>query len=216
MNSDIVQTLIRSVLKFGAAWLVTKGFANDSQAQELVGAIAGIIGVLWGIWHRSAPPAASQPAQSQPGPSQGTLGKLLNLLLLVGLISCCSMIHTGCKSTLAIGGAYAPGTNGISTTQPDLAFYLTDSSYDVAYAALEAAFKFERDNRPALWSLSPIIKQTLDKIRPTALQASNEYLLARAAYMANPVPANLSGLQTALAKMQQLTATAIAILPKGN
>jgi len=113
-----------------------------------------------------------------------------------------------CQSArLESGGAYAPVGQ-----VPDMQFYQVDAAYDLAYAAIDGAFTFERDNRLVLWGVSPQIKHTLDSIRPQAVQANIEYHRARAAYMANPVPANLGLLQQILAKVEQLMATAHAAL----
>src|SRR5678815_4577228 len=124
----------------------------------------------------------------------------------------------GCASgKLAPGGAYHPtDTNGVAISAPDAAFFAVDSSYRIAYNTVDTVFLFENDNRAMLWALSPTIKHTLDNIRPQAVAANVEYHKARDAYIANPVPANLDLLKQVLAKMQQLTATATAVLPKGN
>lgn len=126
---------------------------------------------------------------------------------------------TGCKATLEPGGAYAPAvtnSNGVvtATQAPDMAFYQVDAAFRVAYSTVDAVFKFEEDNRLALFKLSPDIKHTLDSIRPGAVKARDDYITARAAYMANPVPAGLSNLQTILLRMQQLTSAAQVVIPK--
>jgi hypothetical protein len=127
------------------------------------------------------------------------------------------LLCTACNTArLEPGGAYAPATTNsagqvIYTQQPDLAFYTTDAAYDLAYSAIDAAFKFERDNRAMLWQISPQIKHSLDSIRPQAVEANARYLAARAAYMAHPVPANLGALQRILSEVQSLTAAARAI-----
>lgn len=130
-------------------------------------------------------------------------------LLLAGLGS-------SCRGRLQPGGAYAPTTNGVPVTQPDYAFYVTDAAYDLAYSTIDGAFKFEQDNRITLWKITPKIKHALDDIRPKASQVNQQYLAARTAYMLHPVPANLSALQSLLAKMQQLSVTATAALPKAK
>ena len=48
------------------------------------------------------------------------------------------------------------------------------------------------------------------------MAANLEYAKARAAYIANPVPANLTTLEAVLAKVQQLMETASAALPKSQ
>lgn len=100
--------------------------------------------------------------------------------------------------------------------QPDYAFFIVDSAFDLAVSALDAAFTFERVNRAMLWKVSPDIKHGLDQVRPVAVQVKVDYAKARAAYMANPVPANLTILQQVLARAQQAAATAEAILPAGS
>ena len=135
-------------------------------------------------------------------------------LLLIAWLFALSSALIGCKASLQSGGAYAPTNSaGVATVQPDLQFYQVDAAYDLAYSVIDAAFKFERDNRNYLWQLSPTIKHTLDEIRPQAVMANAQYLTARAKYLSNPVPTGLSELQTILAKVQQLTTTASAALP---
>lgn len=134
------------------------------------------------------------------------------LAISLALLGALLAAPIGCKHpSLELGGAYA-ATN----TVPDYAFFVADSAFDLAYSTIDAAFKFERDNRALLWKISPDIKHTLDQIRPQASVVTTQYLTVRAAYMANPVPANLTTLQTVLAKMQQLATAATAALPKAK
>jgi hypothetical protein len=130
--------------------------------------------------------------------------KILTILASICLLAS----FTACKSTLAPNGAYV--VNG----QPDMAFFAADGAYQVAYNTVDAVFTFEQKNRAYLWSISPQIKKTLDSIRPQAVKANQEYLIARTTYMSNPTPAGLTGVQQVLAKMQQLVATAISVIPK--
>lgn len=141
-------------------------------------------------------------------------------LLIPLIITCVCLI--GCASRLESGGAYAPTktvvengqTNIIATAAPDKAFFIADAAFDLSYSAVNAAFEFERNNRLLLWRISPEIKHELDKVRPQAFNAVQVYALARDAYLANPTPAGLTALQTALGKMQQLSSAAQAVLPK--
>lgn len=59
MNWDIIQTLLRSVLKVAGGALIAKGFTDDAGVEALTGAIITIGGVIWGYYHRkpSAPQA---------------------------------------------------------------------------------------------------------------------------------------------------------------
>ena len=142
--------------------------------------------------------------------------KKLRLILVLVL----PLLLAGCQSTLAPGGAYAPVTitNGVTnqTVLPDMAFYTTDAAFWLAAATLDTAFTFERDNRAALWQLSPKIKQTLDSIRPDAWAAVKTYKTARDAYRKNPTPTGLSLLNTILSKIQQFNATASAVVTTTN
>ena len=135
--------------------------------------------------------------------------KRINLMAVLAL--CLPLILTGCKTgnaRLETGGAYAA-----EGTQADLAFYQVDAAYNVAHGILDGVFKFESDNRDQLWRVSPDIKHSLDLIRPAAVLWNGRYLEARAAYKLVPVPANLSPMHTALAKVQQLQASAQTLLP---
>jgi hypothetical protein len=138
-------------------------------------------------------------------PSGPILPLILCLLLPLGMLVGCG------KTTLEPGGAYAQ-----INQQPDKPFLIVDGAFDLAYTAVDATFKWEQDNRAKLWKLSPDIKHTLDKIRPDALKAKNQYLAARAVYKKNPTPAGLSDLQLILATVQKISASASAVIPKGN
>jgi len=94
--------------------------------------------------------------------------------------------------------------------------YLADSAFGLAYKTLDTAFTTERNNRAYFWNLSPEIKHTLDKLRPQAQQAADDYLAGRAAYIANPTPAGLTGLQAILAKAQQLVFAVNAAIGVGT
>lgn len=135
--------------------------------------------------------------------------RFVRLLLLAALAYCGALALSGCKASLQSGGAYAPAGQA-----PDLAFYVADAAYQVAYQTVDAAFTFEHNNRAFLWGVSPNIKKTLDGIRPDAVKANGDYLHARAVYLANPTPAGLSGVQAILVKIQQLATTAASVLPR--
>jgi hypothetical protein len=154
-----------------------------------------------------------------------TNGAAMSLIvggLLIGFVA------TGCfgNQHLENGGAYAPGTNIVATTADgtsttnfvaasasDLAFFQVESAFDFAYSTIDAVFTIERDNRLLLWKISPDIKHTLDKLRPEAVEIRNDYIKARIAYQANPVPANLSQMQTILARIENTAAAVQAAIP---
>lgn len=155
-----------------------------------------------------------------------TFGQALTyaLLILAPILGTTALVN-GCHRTLQPGGAYYPGTtttvvnpDGTTTTNfvaisaPDMAFFAVDSSYKLAYSIVDAAFMFEKDNRDALWKLTPSIKHKLDEIRPAAWDANVRYLRARAVYKTTPIPANLSTLQTILTEIQNLSGAATAAI----
>ena len=50
-------TIIRSVLKIGAGWLVAKGYTDDSSAEVVIAGIIAGVGIVWGIIARRNTPA---------------------------------------------------------------------------------------------------------------------------------------------------------------
>ena len=143
--------------------------------------------------------------------------KLKRNLSGFGLILVASLFLASCAShRLESGGAYAPvGEYGTNTVAPDIGFFAVDSAYRIAYSSVDAIFQLEKDNRATLWKLNPEIKHTLDRIRPQAVEANRQYIVARKVYISKPTPANLDIMSAVLAKIQQLTATATAVIPKG-
>ncbi len=133
------------------------------------------------------------------------------LMLALAIVSL--PIHqSGCKGVnLDPGGAYSQ-----TNQAPDKVFFALEQSYYAAYNVIDAAFKFEESNRVALFKANPGIKHGLDAIRPKALSASDSYLSARAVYIANPIPDNLTTLQRWLEEVKRLaqSATQITAQPK--
>lgn len=127
----------------------------------------------------------------------------------------------GCHSTLQPGGAYAPGNwstnsagilNFMPSAAPDLQLYQADAAFLLSDRAIHGAFSIELANRQLLWEISPSIKHTLDQLRPRVLEAEIAWATARQAYLAAPVPANLSAVQLILARLQRLEAVATATI----
>ncbi len=139
--------------------------------------------------------------------------KKLLFLWIVAIAMCVGAALTGCKtSNLEVGGAYSQ-----TNTVPDKAFFAVDSAFTLAHSMVNAAFESERENRQLLWKISPNIKHSLDAIRPTAWDLTVRYTAARKTYLKQPIPANLTRLQTFLSGMQNLANTAQAALnTKGN
>lgn len=220
MNQDTILGIFRHVLTVSGGALITKGLASDSQVTDLVGAIITIIGVVWSIIEKKqrlgAPPPPA-PATDGPGAAGKTILNLLCFISLSAILSASLFFFVGCSSArLESGGAYAPidSTTGAPTQAADMPLYQIDVAYGLAYSAIDFAFRFEHDNRAMLWKISPQIKRTLDVIRPQAAAANLLFAKARAEYLANPIPANLTFIQEALARVQQISAAATAVLPK--
>lgn len=51
--NDTTQTLIRSILKVGGGFLVSKGIADDSQIEIISAGLLAVVAVVWGYLHRS-------------------------------------------------------------------------------------------------------------------------------------------------------------------
>ena len=157
-----------------------------------------------------APAPGPIPSNLPGGSGKAILGLILGLILVAAAVGLSGMV-TGCKSTLETGGAYAQ-----TNAAPDRVFFETDAAFNLAYSAVDGALKFERENRALLWRVSPQIKHTLDGIRPQAFQAAKDYAVARSAYLLAPAPAGLTTLQTILARIQQFSAAAVAVLPSST
>jgi hypothetical protein len=139
--------------------------------------------------------------------------KTFGALCILHLAFC--IMFTGCVTgaRLETGGPYA--ASATQAAMPEL--FVLDSSFDVAYAALDTVFRYEQANRQALWAISPDIKHALDKVRLEAQRVRLDYAIARTAYIATPTPLNLDGLSEALAKLQSLNSAALAVITtKGN
>lgn len=52
MNTDQIQSIIRTLLTSGGAYLVTKGIINNGQLQEIIGAILALGSVAWSLWQK--------------------------------------------------------------------------------------------------------------------------------------------------------------------
>ena len=62
--NDIMQTLVRSVLKIGAGYFIAKGFLTDSESTEIISSLTALIAVIWGVAHRTngTPPTVQKSA----------------------------------------------------------------------------------------------------------------------------------------------------------
>lgn len=124
---------------------------------------------------------------------------------ILSVIALCAVLACGCKTaTLEPGGPYAPTNSVGQVLYNDAGLALADASYKMAYDTMFAVFKLERDNRQAIWDISPTVKRALDGIRPQVVEIDRRWAAARKLYKAAPTPAGLSTLQTILAEIQRL------------
>lgn len=193
--------LLTWVLGMGAYLTLTNGWHDPKQWLAAIVAAATATGTHSAI---------KNTVQKEGG--GGVESSKLPLVCLVGTL----FLLTACKTPqLETGGAYNPATTnatGVVTSQPDMVYFMADAAFDTAYSTLDGAFKFERDNRALLWKLSPDIKHTLDRIRPTALEIATKYAAAREAYIANPTPGGLTTLQLWLSRIQKVSAMAQTLI----
>lgn len=130
--------------------------------------------------------------------------KLLNSLLIAACLVAAAITLPGCKSQrLEPGGAYAPTNSVGEVVYNDINLAILDASHKLAYDSLTTMFRFERDNRAALRSISPQIKRSIDKVRVQATEADVRWVMARNLYRQNPTPAGLSSMQTILLEIQR-------------
>lgn len=211
----LLQTVIGGVASSGSAWLGTLiGNQVDASIQPLDLKQFGLVLVTSTLLHLFFFLKASPLPPEATGNTE-TITKdasRLSLWLLCGFLS---VGFIGCMTPerFEAGGAYA--ASATQAAQPEL--YAIDASFDMAYSALDATFKYERDNRKLLWQLSPSIKKGLDKIRKEAGTVRDDYALARTIYLENPTPAGLDELRTQLGKLTNANKAALAVIEtKGN
>lgn len=82
--NDTLQTLLRSVLKIGGGYLLSKGLANDSQISDAIGGVSALAGIIWGVYHRG-----------QTGSQSKAVGLIAFLGLALGLSGCTTAINHG-------------------------------------------------------------------------------------------------------------------------
>ncbi len=63
------QTLLRSLLKIGSGYLVSKGLADHDDAELASAGIVALAAIIWGVMHRNVPPAPVQTPVSPANPA---------------------------------------------------------------------------------------------------------------------------------------------------
>lgn len=131
----------------------------------------------------------------------------MNRPLAVLIFSCFCLFAalSGCKTpNLEPGGSYTT-TNAVGeVVSMDKGLFMADSAYKLAYDAVDAAFRFERDNRKTLWDISPSIKGSMDKARGEVKHIEIRWATARKAYRSSPTPEGLNTMEKILAELQKV------------
>jgi hypothetical protein len=226
MNQDQLISLVRSLLKAVGAAFVSHGATKAGSllnAEDTVGLALAIVGFVWSHLRHGDSSQAPKPSDS---PSTGGAAKIgLFLAISLAFLSSGCAWFSGKTAQLEVGGAYAPLDVSAHTNEagqveivtnavraPDFAFFAADSAFDLAESAVQGVFKFELTNRVWLWSVSPQIKHSLDKIRPAVWDAIGKYTTARAAYVANPTPEGLATIQGIAQQLKTIADMAQAVI----
>lgn len=180
----------------------------------------GLKGIIRAIWLGTNVPKidSADKVDSSAGKNLNTL--ILCAFLSVGIAGCSSL-----GANLADGGAYSPvviitttNAEGVVTVnasrviEPDFKFFVADSAFDIASGVVIGVFKFEKENRAAIFAVTPKIKHELDKVRPVALDIIRRYGAARKIYIKNPTPAGIGKLEATLLEIQKVSLIAQTII----
>ena len=135
--------------------------------------------------------------------------KALAWMMAYAMAATFAIVNTSCKAPrLEPGGVYAP-TNALGeVVYNQIGLALADASHKLAYESAQAVFRFERNNRELIWSISPNVKKELDRLRVQFNDVDLRWAQARNLYRQNPTPAGLSVLQTILLELQSLATIA--------
>lgn len=123
------------------------------------------------------------------------------LAIPVSIVGCSG----GCKtSTLEPGGAYAPTNAAGEVIFDEKGLALADATYKLTYESALSVLAYERNNRVAIWALSPEVKKAFDKVRPVVADIDLRWAKARQAYKKNPTPEGLSLMQEIMGEIDRL------------
>jgi len=203
---DEILNQITSIIPPKYAALLTTLFVASQVFGRILQAIrtgGGLKSILASVWLGTNAPKPNgetsnvQPAESDVPPFRPPLWIFAALVLPIAL--------TACKTPrLEPGGAYAPTNSVGQVVYSDTGLMLSDASYKLAYETVGAVFKFERDNRIAIWKLSPVVKSELDNLRPQVVDIDRRWAMARKTYRSNPTPAGLTAVQSILSEIQRI------------
>lgn len=159
MNIDLIQTLVRSLMKIGSGVLAAKGYGDDSNWEVVTAGVLAIVSIVWGAMHRTGKTAADT-------------AKVAPLIMLLVLPAFGVM---GCQTTLQSGGAY----NG------DYALYNADLTISTSYELIHSFVSWEYANRELL-KRTPQLKEFADHVRlnypnwhRAAMSCRNAYALSK-------------------------------------
>lgn len=105
MNSDQIQSFLRTILKSVGTLLISKGYVSSTGWEEVLGSIVTIAGIAWSHFHHADPPAVTPP----PANKSGTIVNNLFMIPLALLILGAPLVTTGCKTTPAVAAYKAEG-----------------------------------------------------------------------------------------------------------
>lgn len=100
--NDTIQTLVRALLKIGGGYFVAKGFASDTTWETVTAGVLALVGVIWGVMHRTQDKGSSVPIRN-------TLN-LFSLFLVAALLTACSSFVNTAQKSIYVGSQLADGS----------------------------------------------------------------------------------------------------------
>lgn len=179
---EVFLALIRHGLTTLGGVLISKGWLDGGEMEQLIGAVVTILGVGLSIW-------AKRSNKDQPG--QESWGENVPSFLVLGLLSLALMANAGCTNRIAADGPY----------QGDQVLYQADRTIVGAYDLLHTFVKWEFEHRHALTKF-PEVTRAADHVRQNAERWITSATALRDAYKANPTDENRAALSHALDVLQ--------------
>jgi hypothetical protein len=127
-----------------------------------------------------------------------------SLLLILGCAALLTapLVETGCKQTLAPGGAYSQvDTNGVS--QPLAGLYTTDVSINASKTVIQGFLQWELANRPLVQAQWPDVTKYAIKLSNDAPKYLQSAVRLRDAYKSNPTAENKTAFDAAMDVLNQ-------------
>lgn len=131
------------------------------------------------------------------------------------LFLCLSFLLSPIWMPVFTGAIVGAGCSGCSTLAPegvygsDKLLYETDKLIVDSYQIFDAFLRLEKENRDALFKVSPEIKKTADKIRADGPKWISSAIAMRDAYKSQPGTDTKTALETALGVLRTGVAEAI-------